>query len=31
MWLGLLPIVSLPSSIQEPDDIRVQKPVPFSP
>ena len=31
MWLPLFPIVSFPSSIQEPDDISVQKPVPFSP
>ncbi len=31
MWLDLEPISTVPSPIQEPDDIRVQKPVPFSP
>ena len=31
MWLDFEPMSSVPSSIQEPEDISVQKPVPFSP
>ena len=31
MWFGVVPMVSLPVTSHEPELIRVQKPVPFSP